>query len=55
MPLSKIVAKSITDDTITTDQIADASVHGRRNILINGAQVVNQEASLKHSRTMAIL
>ena len=23
MPLSKIVAKSITDDTITTDQIAD--------------------------------
>lgn len=42
MPLSKIVAKSITDDTITTDQIADTSVHGRRNILINGAQVVNQ-------------
>ena len=36
MPLSKIVANSITDDTITTDQIADASVHGRRNLLING-------------------
>ena len=37
MPLSKIVAKSITDDTITTDQIADTSVHGRRNLIINGA------------------
>ena len=36
MPLSKIVAKSITDDTITTDQIADTSVHGRRNLIING-------------------
>jgi hypothetical protein len=36
MPLSKIVAKSITDDTITTDQIADTSVHGARNRLING-------------------
>ena len=40
MPLSKIVAKSITDDTITTDQIADTSVHGRRNILINGAMQI---------------
>ena len=36
MPLSKIVANSITDNTITTDQIADTSVHGRRNLLING-------------------
>ena len=32
MPLSKIVANSITDNTITTDQIADTSVHGRRNL-----------------------
>ena len=30
MPLSKIVAKSIDDDTITTDQMPHA-VHGRRN------------------------
>ena len=42
MPLSKIVAKSITDDTITTDQIADTSVHGRRNLFINGAMAVDQ-------------
>ena len=42
MPLSKIVAKSITDDTITTDQIADTSVHGRRNLLINGSFAVAQ-------------
>jgi hypothetical protein len=42
MPLSKIVANSITDDTITTDQIADTSVHGRRNLVINGAMRVNQ-------------
>ena len=42
MPLSKIVAKSITDNTITTDQIADTSVHGRRNLVTNGAMRFNQ-------------
>ena len=42
MPLSKIVANSITDNTITTDQIADTSVHGRRNLVINGAMQVAQ-------------
>ena len=42
MPLSKIVAKSITDNTITTDQIADTSVHGRRNLVINGAMEIDQ-------------
>ena len=45
MPLSKIVAKSITDDTITTDQIADTSVHGRRNLVINGAMQVAQRGT----------
>ena len=45
MPLSKIVAKSITDDTITTDQIADNSVHGRRNVVINGAMRVHQRGN----------
>ena len=45
MPLSKIVAKSITDDTITTDQIADTSVHGRRNLIINGAMQVWQRGT----------
>ena len=45
MPLSKIVANSITDNTITTDQIAGTSVHGRRNILINGGMNVSQRAT----------
>ena len=45
MPLSKIVANSITDDTITTDQIADTSVHGRRNLIINGAMQVAQRGT----------
>ena len=45
MPLSKIVAKSITDDTITTDQIADTSVHGRRNLVINGSFQVAQRST----------
>ena len=45
MPLSKIVANSITDNTITTDQIADTSVHGRRNVIINGAMQVAQRGT----------
>lgn len=45
MPLSKIVANSITDNTITTDQIADTSVHGRRNLIINGAMRVAQRGT----------
>ena len=45
MPLSKIVANSITDNTITTDQIAGNSVHGRRNLIINGAAQVSQRAT----------
>ena len=45
MPLSKIVAKSITDDTITTDQIADNSVHGRRNLIINGGMTVAERGT----------
>ena len=45
MPLSKIVANSITDNTITTDQIADTSVHGRRNLVINGAMQVAQRST----------
>ena len=36
MALSKIKANSITDDSITVDQIADNAVHGRRNLIING-------------------
>ena len=45
MPLSKIVADSITDNTITSDQIADTSVHGRRNIVINGGIQISQRAT----------
>ena len=45
MPLSKIVAKSITDDTITTDQIADTSVHGRRNLFHNSEYRVAQRGT----------
>ena len=45
MPLSKIVANSITDNTITTDQIADTSVHGRRNLVINGGMQCSQRAA----------
>ena len=45
MPLRKIVANSITDNTITTDQIADNSVHGRRNFVINGSFAVSQRAA----------
>jgi len=51
MPLSKIVAKSITDDTITTDQIADTSVHGRRSLVINGAFQIWQRATSNSSVT----
>lgn len=45
MPLSKIVANSITDNAITTDQIADTSVHGRRNLVINGSMAVAQRGT----------
>ena len=56
MPLSKIVAKSITDDTITTDQIADTSVHGRRNIHHQWAHRLRAgKASSVTSSTMAVL
>ena len=34
---STTMVKSITDETINTDQIADTSVHGRRNLMDNGA------------------
>ena len=45
MPLSKIVADSITANTITSNQIADTSVHGRRNIVINGGIQISQRAT----------
>ena len=45
MALSRINANSITDDSITVDQIADNAVHGRRNLIINGAMQVAQRAT----------
>lgn len=45
MALSRINANSITDDSITVDQIADTAVHGRRNLIINGAMQVAQRSS----------
>ena len=45
MALSKINANSITDDSITVDQIADTAVHGRRNLLINGAMQISQRGT----------
>ena len=46
MALSRINANSITDDSITVDQIADNSVHGRRNLVINGAMQVAQRGDV---------
>lgn len=45
MALSKIKANSITDDSITVDQIADTAVHGRRNLIINGDMRVAQRGT----------
>ena len=45
MALSRINANSITDDSITVDQIADNAVHGRRNLIINGAMQVAQRGT----------
>lgn len=45
MALSKIKAPSIADDSITVDQIADNAVHGRRNLIINGAMNVAQRGT----------
>lgn len=47
MALSRINANSITDDSITVDQIADTAVHGRRNLIINGAMQVAQRGTSK--------
>ena len=45
MALSRINANSITDDSITVDQIADTAVHGRRNLVINGAMQIAQRGT----------
>ena len=47
MALSRINANSITDDSITVDQIADNAVFGRRNLIINGDVLVAQRGTSK--------
>lgn len=54
MALSKIKAPSIADDSITVDQIADNAVHGRRNLIINGAMNVAQRGTSKTGITSSI-
>lgn len=51
MPLSKIKTNSIADNAVTTDQIADTSMHGRRNIVQNGSYTVNQRENISSSAT----
>ena len=51
MALSRINANSITDDSITVDQIADNAVHGRRNLIINGAMQIAQRGTSNTSKT----
>jgi hypothetical protein len=45
MALSKIKGSQLSDDSITVDQIADTAVHGRRNLIINGAMQVSQRGT----------
>ena len=54
MPLSKIVANSIADDTITTDQIADTSVNGRRNLIINPSGAVDPRGGSSTINTYSV-
>ena len=54
MPLSKSVANSIADDTITTDQIADTSVNGRRNLIINPSGAVDQRGGSSTINTYSV-
>jgi hypothetical protein len=49
--LSKIKANSITDNSITVDQIADTAVHGRRNLVINGAMQIAQRGTSNTGKT----
>jgi hypothetical protein len=45
MPISTITANSVTNNSLTTDQFASAAVHGRRNLIINGAIQVAQRGT----------
>ena len=45
MPISKITATSVADNTLTTDQFSANAVHGVRNLIINGAMQVAQRST----------
>jgi len=45
MPISTITASSVADNSLTTDQFVSTAVHGRRNIIINGAMIMAQRGS----------
>lgn len=45
MPLSKVKTNSITDNAVTTSQIADTAVHGRRNLIINSGMQIAQRGT----------
>jgi hypothetical protein len=45
MPISKIQANSVADNSLTTDQFASTAIHGNRNLIINGAMQVAQRGT----------
>lgn len=45
MPISTITASSVADNSLTTDQFVSTAVHGRRNLIINGAMQVAQRGT----------
>lgn len=46
MPISTITANSVANNSLTTDQFASTAVHGRRNLIINGAMQVAQRGTV---------
>ena len=53
MPISKIQANSVADNSLTTDQFASTAVHGQRNLIINGAAQINQRGAIAAGATDA--
>jgi len=51
MPISKITATSVADNTLTTDQFSANAIHGVRNLIINGAMEVAQRGTSFSSHT----
>ena len=45
MPISKIQANSVADNSLTTDQFASTAVHGQRNLIINSGMQVAQRGT----------